>query len=71
MNCPTLSKVPGHLRMARQYQICFGEVSLHLQIDLNTLGVLSVQGDKNLNLYINIFSFFIVNSSLMKLDQAC
>jgi len=36
------------MQIFRQYQICFGEVSLHFQIDVNTLGILSVPGDKNL-----------------------
>ena len=92
MNFPTLSNVPGQLRMVRQYQICFGEVSpLHFQIDLNTLEVLNVPADKNLKdcgpwnvgavtrkaksldayLDINIFSYFIVGISLLKLEQVC
>jgi peptidoglycan/xylan/chitin deacetylase (PgdA/CDA1 family) len=91
MNFPTLSKVPGHLRRVRQYQIRFGGMSLHYRIDLDTLGVLSVPGDKNLkdcgpwnvgaltrqpkclgaNLDINIFSSFILGTSLLKFDQAC
>jgi len=38
MDCWTLSKVMGQLRMVWQAQKCVGEVSLHFQLELNTPG---------------------------------
>jgi len=49
------SKVPGRLWRVWQAQKCVGEVAVHFQFNLNTLGVLSVLTDKHLRLEVNTF----------------
>ena len=52
MDCRTLSKAPGGgCEWFDGHQKCVGEVSLHFQLELNTLGSLSVHADKNLKGY--------------------
>jgi hypothetical protein len=48
MDCRTISKVLVPLQMFCQASKCVGEVSFHFQLELNTLGVLSIPKDKNI-----------------------
>jgi len=49
------SKVPGRLWMVWKAQKCIGEVAVHFQLNLNTLGVLNVLTVKHLRLEFNTF----------------
>jgi hypothetical protein len=52
MDCSTLSKVLGRLRMVWQTQTCVGEVSLHFHLELNTLGFLDVLTHKKVKNWV-------------------
>jgi hypothetical protein len=48
INCHTLLKVLGRLWMVWKASICIGKVSLHLKLEINTVGLFkSVPTDKN------------------------
>jgi len=55
------------MRMFRQYQMCFGEVFLHFQTDVSTLGILNVPGDKNLT-YCTLWNVGAVTRKPKRLD---